>query len=55
MYTCFIIVGCLRREKLKGKTGALGGESQFYENSKVIGDFQAGAASRSSSYREEFA
>ena len=45
MYTCFIIMGCLRREKLKGQTGALGGESQFYENPEVIGDFRAGVAS----------
>ena len=55
MYTCFIIVGCLHRETLKGQTGALGGESQFYENLEVIGDFRAGAASQSPSYREEFA
>ena len=55
MYTCFIIVGCLCREKPKGQTGALGEESQFYENLEVNGDFRAGAASRSPSYREEFA
>ena len=45
MYTRFIIVGCLCREKSKGQTGALGGKSQFYENPKAIGDFRAGAAS----------
>ena len=47
MYTCFIIVGFLRREKpkLKGQTGTLGGESQFYENLEVIRDFRAGVAS----------
>ena len=55
MYTCFIIVGYLRREKLKGQTGALGGESQFYETSEVIRDFHVGAASRCPSYHEELA
>ena len=45
MYTGFIIVGCLCKEKLKGQTGALGGESQFYENPEAIGDFRAGATS----------
>ena len=45
IYTGFIIVDCLRREKTKGQTGALGGESQFCKNSKVVRDFRAGAAS----------
>ena len=36
---------CLRREKPKGQTGALGGESQFCENPKAVGDFRARAAS----------
>ena len=45
MYTGFIIVGCLRREKPEGQTGTLSGESQFFENLEPIRDFQAGAAS----------
>ena len=55
MYTCFIIMGCLRKKKPNGQTGALGGESQFYEKLKVIGDFRAEAASQSPSYHEELA
>ena len=45
MYTGFIIVGCLLREKPEGQTDALGGDSQFYENLEAIGDFQVGVAS----------
>ena len=33
------MVDYLRRERPKGKTGALGGESQFCENSEVVGNF----------------
>ena len=39
MYACFTIVACLRREKSKGQTGELGGESQFSKNPEVIEDF----------------
>ena len=45
MYTGFIIMGYVRRERPKGQTSALGRESQFYENPEAVGDFRAGAAS----------
>ena len=41
MYTGFIIMGCLSKEKSEGQTGALGGETQFFKNPEAIGDFRA--------------
>ena len=38
--TCFGIMGCSCTEEPKGQTGALGGESQFRKNPKVVGDFR---------------